>query len=186
MQNFNPSSIFFPCPVIMIGTFDQLQKPNLMNAAWGGIYDTNQVFICLDKSHKTSKNLLNTNEATISFATKETVRLADYSGCSSSNKQNKFEGIDIKYIKSDIINAPIFLDFPITLECHLNSFKDENNTLYCVFDILNIKVKDEYVKDNKIDTSNIDFISFDPALNTYRVIGDSIKKAFNEKEYKND
>ncbi len=26
----------FPAPVLMIGTYDQAVKPNLMNVAWGG------------------------------------------------------------------------------------------------------------------------------------------------------
>lgn len=31
----------YPMPVRIIGTYDEKDTPNAMNAAWGGIYDTN-------------------------------------------------------------------------------------------------------------------------------------------------
>lgn len=32
----------YPMPVLMIGTFDENNVPNAMNAAWGGVYDTGE------------------------------------------------------------------------------------------------------------------------------------------------
>lgn len=36
-----------------------------MNAAWGGIYDTNQVMICLADDHKTTENIQKTGAFTV-------------------------------------------------------------------------------------------------------------------------
>ena len=47
---------FLPLPVLMIGTYDKDGKANVMNAAWGGIYDYGKIFISLSK-HKTIENL---------------------------------------------------------------------------------------------------------------------------------
>ena len=47
---------FLPLPVLMIGTYDKDGKANVMNAAWGGIYDYGKIFISLSK-HKTTENL---------------------------------------------------------------------------------------------------------------------------------
>ena len=33
---------FMPLPVLMLATYDQDGKANVMNAAWGGVYDYNQ------------------------------------------------------------------------------------------------------------------------------------------------
>ena len=32
-------------PVLIVGTYDENGAPNAMNAAWGGIYDTNLVMV---------------------------------------------------------------------------------------------------------------------------------------------
>ena len=48
--------LFMPLPVLMLATYDQDGKANVMNAAWGGVYDYNQVYVSLSK-HKTTDNL---------------------------------------------------------------------------------------------------------------------------------
>ena len=53
--NFGKETFLYPMPVLLIGTYDEECRPNLMNAAWGGIHDTNQLFLCLSSSHKTTK-----------------------------------------------------------------------------------------------------------------------------------
>ena len=55
-KNFGVKPWVYPQPVLMIGTYDENGKPNLMNAAWGGQYDANQVMLCLS-SHKTTDNI---------------------------------------------------------------------------------------------------------------------------------
>jgi flavin reductase (DIM6/NTAB) family NADH-FMN oxidoreductase RutF len=36
-KSLGAKTLLFPTPVLMVGTYDQDGKPNLMNAAWGGI-----------------------------------------------------------------------------------------------------------------------------------------------------
>ena len=44
-KNFGKQSWMYPLPVLIIGTYNEDGSANAMNAAWGGIYDTNQVCI---------------------------------------------------------------------------------------------------------------------------------------------
>ena len=60
---------FLPLPVLMIGTYDENGKANVMNAAWGGMYDYGKIFISLSP-HKTTDNLKIKKAFTVSFATK--------------------------------------------------------------------------------------------------------------------
>jgi len=36
-ESLGARTLLFPTPVLMVGTYDRDGKPNLMNAAWGGI-----------------------------------------------------------------------------------------------------------------------------------------------------
>lgn len=68
---------FMPLPVLMLATYDQDGKANVMNAAWGGVYDYNQFYVSLSK-HKTTDNLELKKAFTLSFATKKTEKISDY------------------------------------------------------------------------------------------------------------
>ena len=77
---------FMPLPVLMLATYDQDGKANVMNAAWGGFYYYNQVYVSLSK-HKTTDNLELKKAFTLSFATKKTEKISDYFGVVSGNKE---------------------------------------------------------------------------------------------------
>ena len=47
----------FPMPVLMIATYGENDKIDVMNMAWGGICDNNMVALNITESHKTSKNI---------------------------------------------------------------------------------------------------------------------------------
>ena len=79
---------FLPLPVLMIGTYDKDGKANVMNAAWGGVYDYGKIYISLSK-HKTTENLELKKAFTVSFATKKTEEISDYFGVVSGNKEDK-------------------------------------------------------------------------------------------------
>ena len=54
-KNFGQKTWMYPMPVLMIGTYDENGKANLMNAAWGGIYNYNHVVLSLSAGHKTTQ-----------------------------------------------------------------------------------------------------------------------------------
>lgn len=72
-KDFGSNPWFYPLPVLIIGTYDENGKPDAMNAAWGGLYDTNLVELCLSVGHKTTKNILQKRAFTVSFADAENV-----------------------------------------------------------------------------------------------------------------
>ena len=57
-KSLGPKSLVYGEPVLIIATYDENKKANAMNAAWGGVSDTNEIGICLSEDHKTTKNIL--------------------------------------------------------------------------------------------------------------------------------
>lgn len=84
-KDFGVNPWFYPLPVLIIGTYDENGKPDAMNAAWGGLYDSNLVELCLSASHKTTKNINPKKAFTVSFADAENVAACDYVGIVSGN-----------------------------------------------------------------------------------------------------
>ena len=161
--------ILFPMPVLIVGTYDENGKPDAMNAAWGGIGDTKEVFLCLDASHKTVKNLLKTKEFTVSPATLASVIPADYVGIESANKvENKIEKSGLHAEKSKKVNAPVFAEFPVTLECRLKSYDEKTSHLFG--EIVNITADESVLSDGKIDIAKVKPISYNPVAHTYHLV----------------
>ena len=122
-KNFGTKTWLYPMPVLIVGTYDEEGTPNAMNAAWGGIYDTNLVMVCLADDHKTTENIKKTGAFTVSFATVNTVVSCDYVGIVSANDEpNKFIKAGFHAEKSEFVNAPIIAELPMTVECKLLKF----------------------------------------------------------------
>ena len=88
-KNFGTKSWFYPLPVLIIGTYDENDIPDAMNAAWGGLYDADKVVLCLSAGHKTTRNIKAKGAFTVSFADAEHVVPADYVGLVSANSESK-------------------------------------------------------------------------------------------------
>ena len=66
-KNFGVKNWLYPMPVLIVGSYSEDGVPNAMNAAWGGIYDTNLVMVCLADDHKTTENIKKSGAFTLSF-----------------------------------------------------------------------------------------------------------------------
>lgn len=178
-KNFGPKSWLYPMPVLIVGTYDEKGEPNVMNAAWGGIYDTNQVMVCLAHEHKTTENIKKTGAFTLSFATAETVAECDYVGIVSANDvPDKFARAGFHHVKSNFVNAPIIAELSMTVECNLIKFNEDG---ICIGEIVNVCAKEEILNEKgQIDAKKLDPITYDSSTHTYWRLGDAAGKAFSE------
>lgn len=130
MKNFGQKSWVLPQPVLVIGTYNEDGTPSAMNAAWGGQWDAKEIMICMG-SHLTTENLNRCRDFTVSFATIETMVASDFVGIvSAKNDSKKMSKTDWVAVKSENVNAPIFTNFPMTLECRILQKIDETEEGY--------------------------------------------------------
>lgn len=177
-KNFGAKAILYPMPVLIIGTYDENGKPNAMNAAWGGISEETQISICVDDTHKTAENVVKTGAFTVSVADVENIATCDYVGIVSGNDEpNKLDKTAWHISRSEFVNAPLFAELPLTLECKLISYDKESCRL--VGEIVNV-CADEKILDESgaIDLNKFSPITYDPVQHTYRRIGDVVGQAF--------
>ena len=178
-KNFGKKTWLFPCPVLIIATYDADGNADAMNAAWGGIYDTNQVMLCLSDDHKTTKNILHKRAFTVSFADAKHVVEADYVGIVSANDvPNKLEKAGLHTVSSQFVDAPLITDFPLAIECELDHVNEDG---IIVGNIVNVSA-DESVLDGKgnVDIGKAEIIAYNSAQHDYRVLGDKVGNAFSD------
>ena len=180
MKSFGTKAWLLPQPVLIIGTYDKDGKPNAMNAAWAGTWDYKEIMISMG-SHATTENLNLCGDFTIAFATKETLVASDYVGITSAKKvPNKIENTGWKVEKAENVNAPVFLDFPMTMECRIKQKLNESETgYYIIAEVINILCDEKYLaEDGKPNMEKMNLISFDPIHNGYVTLGERVGNAF--------
>lgn len=180
MKSFGQKPWVFPQPVLIIGTYNSDGTPNAMNAAWGGQWDINEIMISMG-AHATTENLASCGDFTVAFATKDTMVASDYVGIVSAKKDpEKMKKSGLTAVKSENVNAPVFTNFPMTLECRILRKIDETEDGYnIVAEIVNILVNEEYLtEDGKPDVAKMQFIIYDPVHHGYHIVGERVGNAF--------
>lgn len=182
MKSLGQKSWMLPQPVLIIGTYNNDGTPNAMNAAWGGQWDAKEIIISMG-AHATTENLNRCGEFTVAFATKDTMVASDFVGIvSAKNDPKKIEKTGWTAIKSENVNAPVFTNFPMTMECRILRKIDESEEgYYIVAEIVNILVDETYLaEDGKPDVEKMGLITYDPVHHGYISLGHRIGNAFSD------
>ena len=178
-KNFGPKPILYPMPVLIIGSYDENGTPNAMNAAWGGISEEAEISICISEDHKTTENIRKTGAFTVSVPGAENVAAADYVGIVSGNKvTDKVARTGWTVVRSGCVNAPLFEQLPLALECRLKSYDGESCRL--VGEIVNVCADERILTDGKIDLSKFRPITYEPVNHDYVALGEKAGKAYSE------
>ncbi len=176
-KNIKTTEGIFPMPVLMVATYNEDGTVNVMNAAWGTMYDRDQVILNLTESHKTVKNIKNRGAFTVSIADSKHVKEADYFGVvSGNNTPNKFEKSGLTASKSENVDAPIINEFPLCLECEFIEYND-----YGVLGrVVNTSALESVMNGDNVDIDKVSAIAFDPYTHGYYKVSDRVGNAFKD------
>lgn len=178
-KDFGPKTWFYPMPVLIIGSYNEDGTPNAMNAAWGGIYDYNQVILCLSDEHKTTENIKRTGAFTLHFGTRSRMAQCDYVGLvSGKNTPDKLARAGFHATKSAFVEAPVIDELPLALECRLLKVNEDGNL---IGQIVNISA-DACVlgTDGLIDPAKLQAIAYDAVHNDYLLVSEKVGNAFQD------
>lgn len=178
-KNFGVKFWFYPLPVLIIGTYNDDGSADAMSAAWGGLYDSDLVELCLSAGHRTTVNLKKRGAFTVSFADAGHVAAADYVGIVSANQEpRKLEKSGFHVAPSEKVNAPLIAELPVALECEYVKTTEEGNI---IGRIVNISVDESVLgADGGQDLSKFRPIAFEPVHSKYHVLGDAVGSAFQD------
>ncbi len=180
-KNLGVQRAVFPMPVLMIASYDESGKPNVMNAAWGMICNTDRIALFIDEDHKTTQNLLKAKAFTVALADAAHMDVADFFGIATGNKmEDKFERTGYHAVKSEFVNAPVIEEFPVVMECELAEVS-ETESFYCIVGrIVNTAAEERVLSGNgKVDPLKLEALIFDQFQHGYYVTGEQVGKAWN-------
>ena len=171
----------FPMPVLMVGTYNENDTPNVMNVAWGGVCGIDKIALNLAADRKTLANIQARKAFTVALADVAHIKEADFFGIATGNKMpDKFARSGLTAKKSANVDAPVIQEFPLTMECRLEEVRECFGEMRVVGTIVNV-LADEKVLDEKgkVDAGKLNAVMFDQFRMGYYAVGEQIAKAWN-------
>ena len=177
--NLGAKPLLLPQPVLVIGTYDKDDNPDIMLAAWGSVADYDKIFLCIDHTHKSGENILLNKSFTVSIGTKDFVKNIDYIGLVSlHDEKDKIINSKFTTIKSNFVKGPIINELPLTLECEVLNY--DTTTDYILAKVVNTSIEEQYLTNGKVDIDKLKPILYDAINHTYRSFGDVCGYAFKD------
>ena len=171
----------YPMPVLMVAAYDEQEKVNVMNVAWGQICDMDKIILFIGEGKKTWLNIKASGAFTVALADRAHMDVAVFFGIASGNRMaDKFERTGYHAVKSDKVHAPVIEEFPLVMECELLEFVDTEHVSGIVGKIVNVKAEERVLSENgKVDPAKLNALMFDQFQNGYYLTGEQVGKAWN-------
>jgi len=180
-KSLGAKTIIYPAPVLVVGTYDQNGKANVMTVAWGGICSSRPpcVAISLRKATYTYGNIVERKAFTINIPSEIHVKEADYFGIVSGRKKDKFLEAGLTPIRSELVDAPYIQEFPFALECKLIQTVEIGLHTQFIGEILDLKADESVLGEGEnLNIEKVKPILFAPETLAYYGLGRYLAKAF--------
>jgi flavin reductase (DIM6/NTAB) family NADH-FMN oxidoreductase RutF len=180
-KSLGAKTLIYPTPVWVVGSYDRNGKPNAMTIAWGGICCSKPpcVAISLRKATHTYGNIMEKKAFTLNVPSENYAKEADYFGLVSGKNVDKFSAAGLTPVRSELVDAPYILEFPMILECRvIHTFEIGLHTQF-IGEILDVKTEDSVLGENgSPDIGKVKPILFSPDARVYYKTGEYLGEAF--------
>lgn len=180
-KSIGPKTLIYPNPVLLVGTYDENNKPNLMAVSWGSICcsDPPCVAVSIRQARYTYNNIINRKAFTVCIPSESQVNIADYCGIYSGRYENKFEKNNLTEVRSQVVDAPYADEFPVVLHCKLKEFNNLGVHTQFIGEIIDVSVDENVLNDKGIPEINrVLPIIYDYGTKTYYGIGKKLIDSF--------
>ncbi|GAB4388958.1 MAG: flavin reductase family protein [Thermodesulfovibrionales bacterium] len=180
-KSLGPKTVLYPTPILVVGTYDEQGRPNVMTAAWGGICCSSPpcVSVSLRKATYSYGNLVRRGAFTISVPSEDHIKEVDFFGMVSGREGDKFSRAGLTPVRADHVDAPYVGEFPLVLECKLMKTVEIGLHTLFVGEVMDLKVEESALaEDGRPDIERVKPFSFTPESRTYYATGRFLGKAF--------
>ena len=174
--------LLYPLPVFLVATYDVDGKPNVMNAAWGGICSSDPLSLTVSVRPErwTHDALIARKAFTVCIATASMAVAADYVGIASGRRYDKFSIAGFTPVRAEKVDAPYIAECPVVLECSLSQTVRLGVHTMMIGAILDVKADEDCLDASGgfPDIFKVAPLIFDSGSRCYYSIGRRVGPAF--------
>ena len=154
-----PSTVLFPCPVVLVTCADSMGNPNIITLAWAGTVCSEPPMIGLGirPTRYSNRLIRDSKEFVVNIPPTNIIRETDYCGVTSGNDTDKFSKTKLTPEPADKVKPPLIRECPVNIECKLKDIISLGTHDLFLGEIVQVHV-DEAV----LDKGHIDFTKADP------------------------
>lgn len=180
-KTLGAKAIIYPAPVVVIGSYDPGEEPNVMTASWVGICCSAPpcVSVAFRPERFSYENILHRKAFTISIPSEKHAVEADFFGMVSGRKQRKLEIAGLHAVKAEYVDAPYVDEFPVVLECRLKAVNPIGCHTQFLGEIVDCKADLAVLDERGLpDMAKVRPILYAPESGVYYEMGSRIGKAY--------
>ncbi len=180
-----------PAPVLIVGVYDEFDRPNIMTAAWGGICASQPpcVAVSLRRATWTHHAILERKAFTINLPDENQVAKADLAGIITGapskeenkevEKAHKFQRLQWTPVTAEHVDTPYIAECPVVLEMALRHTLEIGSHTQFVGEVMDIKVAPSMLSPEGLPMPQaIKPILFSPLTREYFSLGPFLARAF--------
>ncbi len=116
---FNPGTLLYPLPVVMVSCGDRPENYNILTVAWTGTVCSTppMCYISLRRERHSYEIIQRTGEFVINLTTENLARATDWCGVRSGKDFDKFKQMHLTPEKGQLVQAPLIAESPLNIEC---------------------------------------------------------------------
>ena len=177
-RNIAPGDLpgFFPCPVVLLSSFNAEGRPNVCTVSWIGVVcsEPPSLGVGLRRERLSYKNITRIGGFVINIPSRDLLDVVDSCGYISGTAVDKLEKYGLSYSVGSVVNGPVITECPYNLECSVRTSYELGSHDLLIAEIVCIHAEGSIVKDGA-DYPRIDFSIIKPVLlcvDEYWAIGD--------------
>lgn len=149
-QNWKPGTLLSPAPPVMVSC-GNMEHSNIITIAWTGIINTipPMTYISVRPERYSYDIIDKTDEFVINLTTNKMIKAADWCGCRSGAKYDKFKETGLTKEAVTLLNCPAIAESPLNLECRVkDKIKLGSHTMF-IASIEAINVEESLLDESK-------------------------------------
>lgn len=118
-QAWEPGTMLFPVPVVMVSCVGNEGKPNICTVAWTGTVcsEPPMLSISVRKARHSHPMIVETQSFVVNIPSPRLIRATDHCGVVSGRDVDKFEMMKLTPGPAKTVKAPIIMECPVNIEC---------------------------------------------------------------------
>jgi flavin reductase (DIM6/NTAB) family NADH-FMN oxidoreductase RutF len=161
-KNIGAELGIYPTPVVVVGTYDKSDKPNIATLAWTGVCcsEPPSVQISIRKSRHTHAAILERKVFSVNIPSAKYAAETDYVGIVSGKDVDKFKVAKLTPVRGEFLDVPLVAEFPVSMECRLTHTLELGSHDLFVGEIVSCWIAEEALQNGKPDSKKIDPLAF--------------------------
>lgn len=143
---WKPGTLIYPLPAALISC-GTVEENNVMTVSWLGTICTNPPMCYISvRPERYSYYIIKKHGCFVINLTNEAMAFAtDWCGVKSGKDVNKFSEMNLTPVQAEVVNAPIILESPLSIECEIVEIKELGSHHMFIANVVNIIADQRYI-----------------------------------------